>query len=135
MDEIRAFFDQLGWLANLAELLGFVVLLITLLSVHVLRAEQREGNKKITLLLEVEGQPSRSYPVPGTIRRKDFSRAEIMGRLGMIPRKDKTASQFNLGYVRNPKFLADIERIYELKADVIMTIPCSSSEYEQFDFS
>lgn len=134
MEVITQFFENLGWLANLAELIGFAVLIWTFINVRILRTEQREGNKKITLLLEVEGQPSRSYTVPGTIRRKDFSRAEIMGRLGMIPRKNNTPN-FVLGYVqKNPKFLLRIERIYEAKKDITMTIPCSPEEFDQFDF-
>ena len=85
--------DQLGWLANLAELIGFAVLIVTLINVHILRTEQREGNKKITLLLEVEGRSDLNYLLPGTIRRKDFSRGEIYGRLGMIPLKQGTRWQ------------------------------------------
>lgn len=135
MEAIRQFFEQLGWLANLAEVVGFFILLLTLANTYILRTEQHERNRKITVLLEVEGQPSRSYTVPGSIRRKDFSRAEIMGRLGMIPLKDKNEKFFKLGYVqRNPKFLEDIERIYDSKLDAIITIPCSPSEFDQFDF-
>ena len=131
-----AFFEQLGWLANLAEFIGFIVLVLTLLNTYILRTEQREGNKKVTVLLEVEGQPSRSYTIPGTIRRKDFSRAEIMGRLGMLPFKNKEQERFYIGYVnKNPKFLQAIEDIYNLKDDTIITIYCSSKEFDQFDFS
>lgn len=83
-------------------------------------------------MIEVEKQPSISYTLPGAIMRKDFSRSEIMGRLGMIPLKTK--NRFDLDYAqKNPKFLEDIQRIYDAKADSIMTIYCSREEYEQFD--
>jgi len=130
------FFEQLGWLANVIQFVGFAILLLTLLNTHILRTEQREGNKKITLLLEVEGQPSRSYTMPGTIRRKDFSRGEIMGRLGMLPFKDKQRDRYIIAYVqKNPKFLQAIEDVYNLKEDTMMTIYCSPQEFDQFDFS
>ena len=128
--------EQLGWLANLAELTGFLFLIWALFNTHILRKEQRQANKRITLLLEVENQPDKSYALPGIIRRKDFSRAEIMGRLGMIPLKDESKRFFSIGYVKNPKFLQEIEQIYNsAKDDVIMTIRCTLEEFEQFDFS
>jgi len=129
------FFSELDWLANLAELIGFCVLLWTFFNVYVLRTEQRLGNKKITLLLEVEGKPSISYTLPSYIRRKDFSRQEVMGRLGMIPLED-TDKRFDLRYVqKNPNFLKEIEDIYNRKDDAILKIYCSEKEYQQFDFS
>ena len=110
--------------------------LVTLVNIRILRTEQREANKRITLVLEVKDKDSSaSYTLPGAIRRKDFSRSEIMGRLGMIPLKEE-GTRFFLGYVqKNPKFLQAIEEICELKEDAIMTIPCTQDEYDQFKFS
>lgn len=136
--------EGLSWLANLFEILGFAILIITVISTlitlfntRILRTEQREANKRITLVLEVkDNDSSASYTLPGAIRRKDFSRAEIMGRLGMIPLEDESKRFFTLGYVqKNPKFLKDIEEIYDLKEDAIMTIPCTQAEYDQFKFN
>jgi len=134
METITQFFEDLGWLANVAEFIGFAVLIWTVINVHILRTEQREANKKISLLLEVEGISDLNYALPGTIRRKDFSRGEIYGRLGMIPLKEGT--RWQIRYVQtNPKFLEKIEEIYNLIEDTTMTIHLTKEEFDQFQFT
>lgn len=136
MDAFMQLMDSLGWFANLTEIVGFIVLVLTLINTYLLRTQQQLDDKKITLLLEVEKQPSKSYQLPGFVRRSEFTRAEIMGRLGMIRLKDEAQRFYTLAYVqKNPKFLQNIQEIYDRKKEATMTIYCTESEYNQFDFS
>lgn len=130
MDIVQTF-ENLGWLANLAEFVGFFVLIIALVNTHILRTEQKADHKRIILLLEDQNS-NRSHQLPGGILRKDFSRGEILGRLGMLPLKQGT--RFKIEMINNPKFLQKIEDIYNQRDDAILTIKCTQDEYDQFVF-
>lgn len=143
MDTFWNYFSQLDAQANLAELIGFVILVITLFNTYVLRSEQRKGNQVVRIRLEVKENPASVYQLPGTIRLKDFSRAEVMGRLGMIRIKDAEQKFFKLGYVqKDPNFLTEIERIQsgkqsnqeKIAGEFQLVIPCNQEEYDQFEF-
>jgi hypothetical protein len=95
-----------------------------------LKREQRRQNKKIKIEL-ICG--SKSYELPGEIRRAEFSRAEVLGLLGMIPMKVK-GQRFVLGYLNTPKFRFRFNEILEGGNDTILQISCNEEEYNQFEF-
>ncbi len=68
------------------------------------------------------------------LRRAELTRAEILGRLGMIPMKTK-GSRFSLSYLNKPEFLAQINQIMDGSGDAVLTIPCTQEEFEQFDLT
>ena len=93
------------------------------------QAEQQRQNRKITVILNYGPKP---LELPVQIRRVELTRAEILGRIGMLPMKNPGA-RFSLGYINKPDFL---QRIYEITGstgDTILTIPCTKEEFEQFD--
>ncbi len=93
-----------------------------------LEQEKQRQNRKIQIVLQYGGK---EYRLPGTLRRADFVRSEILGYLGMIPMKDK--GRFALGYLNTPEFSRRINEISETDGDSVLTIPCTEAEIAQFN--
>lgn len=129
--------EKLGWLANLLAIVSIVPLIWTAVNTYILRSEQRKRNKKVRVKLVVASQATKSYELPSPIRGGDFSRIEVMGRLGMIPIQEKAAERnkgkFDLKHVSRPEFMKEIERIRDLKVDATLIIPCTEEEFHQFE--
>lgn len=94
-----------------------------------MQEEKERKNRRITVRLQ---HGTRSYELPVDLRRAELTRSEIMGRLGMIPMKDKS-KRFDLPYTNDPEFLRRINEIIDGKGDSVLTIPCLEEEFDQFD--
>lgn len=92
--------------------------------------EQKRQEQRIKVILNIAGKKKLELPVE--LRRAEFSRAEILGRIGMIPMKEK-GKRFSLSYTNTTGFLQQINQILAGKEDAILTIPCDESEMTQFD--
>jgi len=95
----------------------------------------RERHKIVSIkLVLVDGSYEVALPLP--MLRKDISRAEILGRLGMIPiNPNKALSQrgFVIKSMATPAFIEDIMSVQLGEADTIKIL-CTKEEIEQFDF-
>ncbi len=71
------------------------------------------------------------------MRRAEFTRAEILGRIGMIPIKtaliQKGQKRFRIKYLNNPEFLQQIDEIQEDGKQTELRIRCDQDELNQFD--
>ena len=72
--------------------------------------------------------------------REELSRAEVMGRLGMIPIDDKKKiilqqPRYAIDHINTEEFLTKIDEIKNGKGDAVLEIECSKKEFDQFDFS
>ncbi|MCI5144438.1 MAG: hypothetical protein D3923_02680 [Candidatus Electrothrix sp. AR3] len=85
-------------------------------------------NEKISVVLKHE----KIIEVPGKIRREDFSRQEVLGRIGMIPMKEK-GQRFTIKYSDMESFFEEINQISESKGDKTLYVYCSKEDLEQFD--
>lgn len=70
--------------------------------------------------------------LPFGIRRGDFTRSEILGRVGMLPMKQK-GCRFYLEYLNTSNFLEQINQVLANDDNSILIIPCNENEYAQFD--
>jgi len=86
-------------------------------------------NEKISVVLSVGDDTD--VKVPGNIRRADFSRQEVLGRIGMIPMKEK--GRFSISYLNKEAFLDNINMIAESEGDKTLYIHCTQKEIGQFD--
>lgn len=94
--------------------------------------ERMRQDSKIEIYLQPAGDsPSIKLPVP--LRRSQLTRAEVMGRIGMIPLNDGTQKRFSLRYTNSPLFIKQIEEIRAGKNQGLY-ISCSPQEMQQFDF-
>lgn len=84
------------------------------------RARQEEG---IRVVLQYGAD---QIDLPGAIRRADLSRAEILGRLGMI----KPGARFNLGYINTAAFYQQLDQAAAGRGNNIITIACTAEEFD-----
>lgn len=126
----------MNWLSHVADfvvILSAVFALLAWLNASRLRSEieheKRRQEKKIKIVLR---HGEKALDLPLELRHKEFTRAEILGRLGMIPMKEK-GKRFSLGYLGTKEFLEQLNSISEGDSESILVIPCEKEEFEQFD--
>jgi hypothetical protein len=93
--------------------------------------EQERMNSRIKVIL-MEKVSRRQIVLPVHLRRLELTRAELLGRMGMIPMKNKN-NRFALSYLHTASFLKELNRIQASNQEEDLIIPCSREEIEQFD--
>ncbi len=91
--------------------------------------EKERMSRRVTVKLQYGAQ---EIELPVEMRRAEFTRAELLGRLGMIPLKNK-GGRFSLGYLNKPDFLRRLNEIQTADGDTLLVIPCNEEEFAQFD--
>jgi len=95
-----------------------------------LAAERARLNEPIEVaLVLISGQERRELPV--ALRRAELTRAELLGRLGMLPMKEP-GKRFSLAWLATPAFLARLAEVQAGHGRATIVIPCSEAEFEQF---
>ena len=124
------FFNFLG---SVASILGAIFALMAWIKASRvekgLQDEKVRQSKKITVALQ-HGADKIELPIELT--RAELTRAEVLGRIGMIPMQ-KVGSRFELKYTNTPEFLKQINNIMRNAEEDILTIPCSEDEIKQFN--
>jgi hypothetical protein len=94
------------------------------------RERQRLGQHvNVSLVLEHEGK-TRTLPVG--LRRSELTRAELLGRLGMMPMATP-GQRFALSFLNTPEFLGRLEEAQTSTGKYTFVIPCKdAAEFEQF---
>lgn len=123
------------WLSSIADLVSIVGALFALLAWIQTRQvrkdlarERQRQQRKVTVVLQ-HGADRLELPVE--LRRAELTRAEVLGRIGMLPMRTHGA-RFHLGYLNNPGFFRQINDIMDGTSDATLTIPCQKEEFEQF---
>jgi len=91
--------------------------------------EYIKGEDKIKIYFLVDGK---KVDTKLSLLRKDFSRSELMGVLGMI-QKDQD-KRFKISYFQNPAILEDIQKIQKGDGDEFI-IELKQEEFEKFNLS
>lgn len=121
------------WKENLIAAFDFVsivLLYFTLAELGRQREESERLNKFVEIVMKTEN--GRTYPLPGVLRRKEFSRDELMGRLGAVPMKSPK-DRFSLEYTNSDGFHKEIRRILDSANDEVFVVECGFGEDEQFN--
>jgi hypothetical protein len=118
LDAIGQFSDFAGACGGLASAAGIFTML----------RERLRSLERIEILLKIEGEGF-SGELPLEMLRKDVSRAELLGRLGMALKNQ--GQRFALKALSTPAFMRAINDVAEGKSSVLV-IPCSREEAEQF---
>jgi hypothetical protein len=125
-----------AWFSNVADGIGILAALFAFLGwvqTRRLRADLEKEKLRQLRKIRVElANGGRKIPVPVEFKRSEFTRAEIQGRLGVIPMKKKGA-RYSIEFLNTPEFLRRIEEISNDEGDSVLTIPCNDVEIEQFD--
>lgn len=131
METLATYMDLVG---NTIGFIGMFFALFAWLQARGLRDDiareraRQEQEIEIKLVLETENQEK---TLPISIKRRELSRAEVLGRLGMMPMKE-AGKRFALAYLSTPAFLDQIDLAQIASRPTTITIPCSNGEFEQF---
>lgn len=91
--------------------------------------EKRRLNQKIAIVLQ---NGADYYTLKGDTRRAEITRAEVLGRLGTLPMKNK-GDRYSLVYLSTAEFIQRIQKIQEGEGTDALVIPCKDDEFEKFD--
>ena len=86
-----------------------------------------KAEDEVHIYFEVDGELTDTRL---SLLRKDFTRGEILGVLGMI-QKD-TVSRYSIGYMKKREFLQRLHAIQKGR-DKKFVMPMSAEEFEQFE--
>ncbi len=121
--------EALGIVTDVFGIIGFIAATIAAFqSWHTNRKLDKENerlDKKIKIILQNGGK---TIELPSDIQRRDLTRAELLGRLGMI----KPAKRFQLESLNTKKFFDDLDAIKKGDQEMILTISLTDSDYQQF---
>ena len=126
----------MNWMSLAADLIGILGVFFSFgawLKARQIQRELEEERKRqgrgITVVLQSGGK---RIELPVELRRAELSRAEVLGRIGMIPMKE-SGKRFSLEYLNTPEFLRQLNQVITGQGEAILTIPCKNEELEQFN--
>lgn len=119
--------EALSLIVNLLSLGGIVWVGYVLL-----RQDQRE-KAEITLKLKSKsGRKMTLFSIP----RSELTRAEVLGRIGMIPMiKEKERERFKIISLNEKSFFDNLYSVKRDNGDRELVIECSDEEFNQFDLA
>ena len=116
----------IGFLANLISLFGIPFAVWRLYTTW---QKDKQMQQEIGIELVCE-ETDTTIRLPVNLKRMDFSRAEILGYLGMVV---KSGIRFDLEHLGKPVFFQQLKRIQNSITPETLRIPCSSTEIAQFE--
>lgn len=119
------FFDIVAQASNFAGAIGGIIAAIGVLR---MLATQKRALEHVKVALQLEGE-DRTVNLPLEMLRKDISRAELLGRLGMALKNQ--GQRFSLRAMSTPAFMRLVNEVVEGKTSTLV-IPCTKEEIEQF---
>lgn len=96
-----------------------------------LEREAQRQDKKVKVILK---GPTHHIVLPFDMRRKETTRAEVLGRIGMIPMKER-GKRFEIQYTNTEGFLLEMYKIIDGKDDADFIITCEPDELDQFNLT
>jgi len=118
-------FEFIAQASNIAGAIGGIVAAIGVVK---MLATQRRAMEHVEVQLRLEGEDS-TVALPLEMLRKDISRAELLGRLGMALKNQ--GQRFSLKAMSTPAFMRSVNEVVEGKTSTLV-IPCTKEELDQF---
>lgn len=127
-----------SWLGSGADVIGILGAIFALAAwwqARRIRAELADERQRLTRRVTVVLQHGdQRIELPVELTRAELTRAEILGRIGMIPMKAR-GQRFSLTYLNTPEFLRQINQVAAGAGDDLLTIPCTAAEIAQFELA
>ena len=122
------FLNVLGVVSDFFGAFGGIASVLILIK---LRAMDRLDEEVKVFLSFSSNEEERKIELPLLMRRRDLTRAEFLGRMGMIPMRE-AGKRFSLRFLATPAFIEGINKVADRKSNTLL-IPCSQEEIDQFD--
>jgi len=111
--------DMVGTIGGIVSAVGIIKLLA-----------QKKREEQIVSVFFCVAEGNKTIFLPFEIVRRDVSRAEILGRMGMLPIQEKSG-RFVVRGLLTPEFFKNLNEVREGKTSVLH-IPITQKELEQF---
>lgn len=125
--------DVLGVTANIIGILGAIAATFAWLQSQSIKAqldnEAKRQNERIRVILYNEDNETNRIELPARIRRRDVSRAEVLGRIGMI----NQGKRFDIVSLNSKEFIECLDNIAVGSSNQTLKIPLTRSEYEELN--
>lgn len=118
-----------GILALLAAISSVAAWMQGIANRNALSKERERQNAAIGIKLVSEDGRSRLLDLE--MIRAEVSRAEVLGRLGMLPMASK-GQRFSIAWLSSKEFLQELARIRDGAGSDMIRIKVSASEFDQF---
>ncbi len=115
--------------ANIATIL---LLIVSIIMWSWLKYRSWVDNKQINIHLKAD--TGEEYNLFARIRRKNLTRSEVQGLLGVIPMLGDKQPRYNPSLIAKADFFQSLEKAQSGKSNTL-TINCTSEELNQFDLS
>lgn len=96
-----------------------------------LNKQRKTDDELVTIQITCE-ENEFSYMLPGKIRRKNLTRAEVQGLLGILPMKNK-GERYSLSYLSHGHFFRSLEEAQEKSS--ILKVKLSAEELGYFNIA
>ena len=123
MDEILAALEAVNTITGVISLVVSAAIWIRL------QMASRADARPVAVLLRTDA--GRQVELPLHLTRGNLSRAEVLGRIGMIPTRE-AGKRFSIAALSSPAFLSSLNAAKEGRRSEVI-IPASDSEIDQFD--
>ncbi|MES2023473.1 MAG: hypothetical protein V4439_02205 [Patescibacteria group bacterium] len=120
------YLEIIGYISDMAGAIGGIV---SAIGIFTLLAQKRREEQNISVFFRVI-EEDRNILLPFELVRRDISRAEILGRMGMLPIQEKSG-RFSIRGLLSSEFLKNLNEIREGKTSVLH-ISITQKELEQF---
>ncbi len=142
--------DCIAFLANIIAVIGIPITAYQIIkgrselkkSQEKKNKEERRKNEDMQIILK-EKNTNRKIYLPNKIRRGELTRAEVLGRLGMMPMIPVSSSQsdtpkkdqrrFLIKKNATEEFIRAIDALYVSSEGKELIVNCDTEEMEQFD--
>lgn len=125
--------DTLSLLSDLIGIGSFAASAVAALAALRTRAdiahERARQEEEIRVILRI-GAEGHAIRLPLALRRAELSRAELLGRIGMLPMRE-AGRRFSLSALASPEFLRQINEVRSGSSREIV-IPATEAEIQQF---
>lgn len=128
----------IGHSADIIGVLGAIFAALAWINTRKIRNEARKEtdrqNQKINVILR-NYDTGKTITLPVKTSRAEFSRAELLGRIGMIPMKEQKErkERFAITYLNSKEFYQHLDRVRTGSEEHDFVIPCTENEINQFD--
>ncbi len=95
--------------------------------------EKKRLNQEVFICLN-NIEKDKSIAIPFALRRREITRSEVLGLIGMLPMKrELKGSRYEISYLSTSMFREELSRVQDSISSDTLCIECTQSELEQFD--
>jgi hypothetical protein len=130
-------FDSLGLIADMIGIVGAIFAVFAWWQSRKTNQDLAQERNRLGRTIAIKlAHGGNEIEIPAEIKRADFTRSEILGRIGMLPVKptlDGKPGRFDIRYLNQPDFFKQLNQISDGRGDGVLTIPLTADEFNQFD--